>query len=72
MDNLIEIWAEKNINKPGKKLEFDAWSGQVYWIDPVIINYIDPVKLLIYCEDDIVFRVHQERDLKALIEKVNE
>ncbi len=71
MDNLIEIWAEKNINKPKKALQFDAWSGQVYWIDPAIIDYIDPVKLLIHCGDNLVFRVHQERDLKAIIEKVN-
>lgn len=71
MDNLIRIWAEKNINKPGKPLQFDSWSGQNYWIDPAIIDYIDPVKLEVYCGDNLVFKMYQNRDMKELIDKVN-
>lgn len=71
MSNLIEIWADKNINKPKKPLAFDQWAGQTYWIDPVMINYIDPVQMTIHCTDDIVFKVYQKKDLDEIIEKVN-
>lgn len=70
MGKLIGFWAEKNINKPGKKLEFDVWSGQNYLVNSAIINYIDPVEMTIHCDDNIVFRVHQKSDLEGIIKQV--
>ena len=71
MDNLIEIYAAKNINKPNKGLKFDDWSWKNYWIDPAIIDYIDPHERTVHCGDNLVFRLWHEKAVDELIKKVN-
>ena len=71
MDNLIEIWGYKNTGKPGKKLKFDEWSGQSYWIDPAIVDYVDPVQRTIHC-DNIVFKLYNDKAVQDFIKKVND
>lgn len=54
--SLVEIYGTKASSKLGKPLKFDDFTAQTWYINPVCVNFADPVKRTIHT-DDGVFRV---------------
>jgi hypothetical protein len=55
--NAIKIYGTKNINKPGKKLQFDDFNQREYWVNPIGFEYSDPHERLIFFENNLVFKI---------------
>jgi hypothetical protein len=70
--NAIKIYGTKNINKPKKPLKFPEFEQREYWVNPIGFQYADPLKHLIFFEDNIVFKVPGNGALgfDAIMEKI--